>query len=79
MFGIGWSEFLLIAVVLVVCVDPKDIPDLFKNITGFIKKFKDTANEFKDLLTKELGDTNKYIKDLNGEIQKTFDVPEIKK
>jgi Tat protein translocase TatB subunit len=79
MLGIGWSELLLIAVAIIIFTDPKDLPKLMKDLGGFIRKARDFGKEITDVINKDLTETNKYIKDINGEIQKTFEVPEVKK
>jgi sec-independent protein translocase protein TatB len=79
MLGIGWSELLMIAVVIIIFTDPKDLPSLMRNLGSMARKAREFAKEFTDIVNKELSDTNKYIKDINGEIQQTFDVPESKK
>lgn len=79
MFGIGWSELLIIAVAIIIFVDPKDLPDLMRNLAKAYKSVRDTGKEFTDIINNELDGTKKYIKDLNGEVQETFQVPQIKK
>ena len=38
MFSIGWSEILLILILAVVIVRPKDLPAVFRSVGGFFRK-----------------------------------------
>jgi sec-independent protein translocase protein TatB len=40
MFGIGWSEFLVILVLAVVLIGPKDLPRLMYSAGKLFRKFK---------------------------------------
>ena len=46
MFDLGWSELLVIGVVALIVVGPKDLPVLFRNVGKFIGKAKGMAREF---------------------------------
>ena len=46
MFGMGWSELLLIGIVALIVVGPKDLPVLFRNIGRFAGKARGMAKEF---------------------------------
>ena len=72
MFGISWSELLVIFIVVIIFVDPKDIPALARHVADFIKKLKSISNDFSTVINKELVDPKKYIKDLNGKLQETL-------
>lgn len=47
MFDIGSMELLLVAVVALVVVGPKDLPRLLRTVAGVVKKARDMAAEFK--------------------------------
>lgn len=47
MFGIGWSELLVIAIVAIVVVGPKDLPRLMRSFGHYAGKLRRMANEFK--------------------------------
>jgi sec-independent protein translocase protein TatB len=47
MFDIGWSEFLVIAIVAIVVVGPKDLPRLLRSFGHYAKNLRRMANEFK--------------------------------
>ncbi|MGY9048341.1 hypothetical protein P775_26570 [Puniceibacterium antarcticum] len=46
MFDLGWSELMLIGVVSLIVVGPKDLPVLFRNIGRFMGRAKGMAREF---------------------------------
>jgi sec-independent protein translocase protein TatB len=46
MFGMGWSELLVVGVVALIVVGPKDLPVLFRQIGQFVGKAKGMAREF---------------------------------
>lgn len=47
MFDIGWSELLVIAVVTIVVVGPKDLPKVLRAAGQFSRQARKMANEFK--------------------------------
>jgi sec-independent protein translocase protein TatB len=46
MFGMGWTELLVIGVVALIVVGPKDLPVLFRNMGRFAGKARGMAREF---------------------------------
>ena len=47
MFGFGYSELLIVAVVLLVAVGPKELPSLLKAIFDFVSRIKIYAAELR--------------------------------
>ena len=47
MFDIGWSELLIIAIVMIVVVGPKDLPKMLRAFGKATARMRATANEFK--------------------------------
>lgn len=46
MFDIGWSELLVIAVIAVVVVGPKDLPRMLRTVGKTVGKMRRMANDF---------------------------------
>lgn len=46
MFDIGWTELLLIGIVALIVVGPKDLPVLFRQVGKFVGRAKAMAREF---------------------------------
>jgi sec-independent protein translocase protein TatB len=46
MFDIGWSELLVIAVVAIIVVGPKDLPKLMRSIGHYAGKLRQAASDF---------------------------------
>lgn len=46
MFDLGWQEFMMVAVVLMLVVGPKDLPRILRSFAQFMRKAKSMANEF---------------------------------
>ncbi len=77
-FGIGTSELLLIAMVALIVVGPKELPGLLRTIGQWVRKVKALASEFQghlDELTKEAGVDD--LKDKVREEMDTFSVDDL--
>ena len=46
MFDLGWMELLIIGVVALIVVGPKDLPMMFRTVGNFVGKAKKMAREF---------------------------------
>lgn len=46
MFGLGWSEMLVVGIVALIVIGPKDLPGLFKTMGEFTGKARGMAREF---------------------------------
>ncbi len=46
MFDLGWTEILVIGVVALIVVGPKDLPGMFRTVGQFVGKAKGMAREF---------------------------------
>ena len=77
MFDIGWSELLLCAVVALVVIGPKDMPQALRALGRLLGKARATANEFRghfdDLMREsELDELRKQADSLRS---LSYDVP----
>ena len=75
MFNIGWTELLLITIVFLIFIKPKDIPFFIKKIATFFYKIKnyisDVTEEFKEeIYTNEFKKKNKEILKIEKELKK---------
>ncbi len=60
MFGISFNELLIILLLMVIFINPKDIPSVIKTIAQFIKKIKSFVYEIEH-----------EIKNITNEIEET--------
>lgn len=56
MFDIGWSELLVVAVVAIIVVGPKDLPRMLRAFGRLMGQVRRTANEFKSQFDEALRD-----------------------
>jgi sec-independent protein translocase protein TatB len=54
MFDIGWSELLVIAVVAIVVIGPKDLPRALRTLGQWTAKVKRMAREFQNQFTEAI-------------------------
>ena len=66
MFDLGWQEFLMVAVVLVLVVGPKDMPRIMRSFSQVMRKAKSMAREFTTSLedVANEADVKKVLKDV---------------
>jgi sec-independent protein translocase protein TatB len=83
MFDIGWSELLVIGVVALVVIGPKDLPKALRTVGIWVRKARQISGEFRASLDQmireaELDEVRQQVKkasefDLEKEFQKTVD------
>ncbi|WP_407965758.1 Sec-independent protein translocase protein TatB [Bartonella sp. C271] len=83
MFGIDGSEFLVILLIFIIVVGPKDLPKMLKVIARAIAYMRSTANEFRHhfddaIKQAELDDLKKILSNTSDpnfrkEFKKSFD------
>ena len=58
MFDIGWSELLVVAVVAVIIVGPKDLPKLMRGISHYAGKLRSVARELQQQIETAMRDSD---------------------
>ncbi|WP_121061742.1 Sec-independent protein translocase protein TatB [Chachezhania antarctica] len=66
MFDLGWTELLLIGIVALIVVGPKDLPVLFRSVGQFVGKARGMAREFSRAMNDAADESGMR------DIQKTF-------
>jgi sec-independent protein translocase protein TatB len=69
MFDVGWSELMVIGVVAIVVVGPKDLPKMLRTFGNYAGKARRVANDFRRqfdeaLREAELDDVRQSVEDL---------------
>ena len=69
MLEVGWSEILVIALILIIVVGPKDLPGMLRNFGKMATRVRSMANDFKGQFDQamreaELEDVTKGINDI---------------
>ena len=72
MLSFGWGEILLVLVVIIVVVGPKDLPKLIKQFSTFAKSLKKLSREFKYSLN-EFADQEEF-KEINKTIMEAKNI-----
>ena len=72
MLSFGWGEILLVFVVVIVVVGPKDLPKLIKQFSTFAKSLKKLSREFKYSLN-EIADQEEF-KEINKTIMEAKNI-----
>lgn len=84
MFDIGWDEMALVAVVALIVIGPKDLPQVLRMCGQWVRKAREMAGEFQrgmdDMVREsEIGDLKKQVEKvadtnaLRREIENTID------
>jgi len=81
MFDIGWSELVVIAVVALIAIGPKELPGVLRNVGHWMGKVRRMAAEFQSQFQEamreaEMEDLKKHADDLNNaarSLSKPFD------
>lgn len=83
MFDIGWQELLVIAIVALIVIGPKDLPTAIRAITRWIARARELARDFQHGIDEvvreaELDELKKQVTqiqhvDVNKKIEETID------
>lgn len=68
MLDIGWSEMLIVAVVALLVIGPKDLPKVLHTIGRYVGKVRSIAREFQDSIDDAVRDTE--LADVKKQIDK---------
>lgn len=67
MFGMGGVEMLIIGIVALIVVGPKDLPMLFRQVGQFVGKARGMAREFQFAMNKAVDETG--VKDISKSLK----------
>ncbi|MDI3471451.1 MAG: Twin-arginine translocation protein TatB [Pseudolabrys sp.] len=72
MFGIGWSEFVVIGVVALIAIGPKELPTVLRTVGFWVGKIRRMANEFQGqfqeaLREAEMADVRKELEEISAQ------------
>lgn len=73
MFDIGWGEFLVIGIVALIAIGPKELPGVLRSIGQWTGKIRRMASDFQDQFKEamreaEFSDLQKHADDLNKSV-----------
>ena len=67
MFGLGWSEMILLGIVALIVIGPKDLPNMFRELGRLSGKARAMASEFSRAMESAADDSG--MKDISKSIQ----------
>ena len=75
MFGLGWGEMVVIGIVALIAIGPKELPTVLRTIGQWMGKVRRMANEFQGQFNEaireaELTDLKKQAEDFTADIAK---------
>ena len=78
MFDIGWGELVVIGVVALIVIGPKELPTVLRTLGQTLGKVRRMANEFQGqfqeaLREAELHDLKKHAEDLTSDLRSSMD------
>jgi sec-independent protein translocase protein TatB len=70
MFDLGWQEFLLVAIITIIVVGPKDLPRVIRSVSQWVRKARSMAREFQSSLEEvareaELDDVRREVQSIS--------------
>ena len=67
MFGLGWSEMVLVAIVALIVIGPKDLPGMFRTVGQLTGKARGMAREFSRAMESAADDSG--MKDISSSLK----------
>ena len=70
MFDIGWSELVVIAVVALIAIGPKELPGVLRAVGQYMRKIRSMASEFQGQFQEamreaEMADLKKHVDEMS--------------
>jgi sec-independent protein translocase protein TatB len=77
MFDIGWSELVVIAVVALIAIGPKELPGVLRTVGNYMGKIRRMASEFQGQFQEamreaEMADLKKSVDEMTESASKSF-------
>ncbi|HIE59467.1 MAG TPA: twin-arginine translocase subunit TatB [Persephonella sp.] len=81
MFGIGWTEIMVIMIVAVIVLGPKRLPEAMKQVARIFRDIKSTVDDVKNSVISEVDDIKSLPEQTKSEFEKrlTFDDDDFEK
>lgn len=73
MFDIGFWEMVMIAVVALVVVGPRELPGMIRTVSGWIRHARQVAGELRDELSREVS----QVEELKRLVEKEAEIAEV--
>ncbi|MBM1632374.1 twin-arginine translocase subunit TatB [Sulfitobacter mediterraneus] len=70
MFDLGWTELLVVGIVALIVVGPKDLPVLFRRVGQFVGKAKGMAREFSTAMNDAADESG--VREMSSSINKSL-------
>ena len=64
MFGLGFSEIILVLVIFILLFGPKEIPIISKKLAKFYRDVLKVKDDFNDSVNNEINDLKRFKKDI---------------
>src|SRR5437773_7756625 len=83
MFDISWGKLVIIGVVALIVIGPKELPTVLRTVGQWMGKIRRMASEFQGQFQEamreaEMADLKKQFDDTTSTLQSTFDTTDIK-
>src|SRR5207237_7005876 len=83
MFDVSWGKLVIIGVVALIVIGPKELPAVLRTVGQWMGKIRRMASEFQGQFQEamreaEMADLKKQFDDTTSAVQSTFDTTEIK-